>query len=364
MLQVYDVQVPHNIDVACNGNREARRRHTIEKQIIARYKSFDSLINSETSNTTMFSTSDIITVRHSASGASCRIHPFDATVMSYIDKSGRETLFLSKLAKLDGSKAIRGGIPLVFPIFGPPNEKGSTMPQHGYARQNNWTVKESSKHDSEEHAGIVMTLDLANASAGRGTNNTWAPDQARTDGTDCRLLLDVKVDATSLTTTLQIQNTGTDAFTFNCLQHTYFKVEDKAAQTAEQCFVKGLDGYSLVDKVDSNNNGQVVPKDQAITLSGEVDRVYTHPEGKQFVQVTIGVGDNKTVKMEAFGEVADAPVPVSCVVWNPSVDKAKSMSDFGDDQYQEMICVEPGLLGHQPVLPPGKEARFTQIIYS
>ena len=67
--------------------------------------------------------------------------------------------------------------------------------------------------------------------------------------------------------------------------------------------------------------------------------------------------------MSAFGEINESPVPVSCVVWNPYVEKAAAMSDFGDEQYKGMICVEPGLLGHQPVLSPGKEARFTQIIF-
>jgi D-hexose-6-phosphate mutarotase len=41
------------------------------------------------------------------------IHHHGATVISW-KVNGEEKLFLSKLAILDGSKAIRGGIPLVF----------------------------------------------------------------------------------------------------------------------------------------------------------------------------------------------------------------------------------------------------------
>eukprot|EP00562_Extubocellulus_spinifer_P006418 CAMPEP_0178532262 /NCGR_PEP_ID=MMETSP0696-20121128/33878_1 /TAXON_ID=265572 /ORGANISM="Extubocellulus spinifer, Strain CCMP396" /LENGTH=287 /DNA_ID=CAMNT_0020164243 /DNA_START=28 /DNA_END=891 /DNA_ORIENTATION=+ len=286
--------------------------------------------------------SDIITVTHSKSGSSFGISPFGATVVSYKSASnggGRENLFVSKLAKLDGSKAIRGGIPLVFPIFGPPPA------------------------DSGSTAGISLTLDLADASAGRGTNNMWSEEQAKVDGTNCRLTLDVKVDATSLTTVLVVENNGSDAFNFNCLQHTYFAVDGGAAQIPDQCYVHGLGGYSVIDKVDSSNDGKLVPED-GIALRGEVDRVYVHPEGHSTVSVRIGVGGGKTVKMEAFGEVGESPVPVSCVVWNPSVEKAKAMSDFGDEQYKDMICVEPGLLGHQPILSPGKEARFTQIIFA
>ena len=42
-------------------------------------------------------------------------------------------------AKLDGSKAIRGGIPVVFPNFGP----WKLGPQHGFARISTWTVDKS-----------------------------------------------------------------------------------------------------------------------------------------------------------------------------------------------------------------------------
>jgi D-hexose-6-phosphate mutarotase len=40
------------------------------------------------------------------------------------------------------------------------------------------------------------------------------------------------------------------------------------------------------------------------------------------------------------------------------------MSDFGNDQYHEMICVEPGVLGDTNVLPvePGQQAVLEQMI--
>ena len=42
----------------------------------------------------------------------------------------QEQLFVSKRSVFDGKKAIRGGVPFVFPIFGP----SAVMPQHGFAR--------------------------------------------------------------------------------------------------------------------------------------------------------------------------------------------------------------------------------------
>lgn len=48
-----------------------------------------------------------------------------------------KTNFYSKLAVFDGKKAIRGGIPFVFPQFG----AWSYGPQHGFARIMRWTCE-------------------------------------------------------------------------------------------------------------------------------------------------------------------------------------------------------------------------------
>lgn len=49
-------------------------------------------------------------------GESVQILLYGATVISWKDASGDEKLWLSEAAKLDGSKAVRGGIPVVFPV--------------------------------------------------------------------------------------------------------------------------------------------------------------------------------------------------------------------------------------------------------
>ncbi len=49
-------------------------------------------------------------------GESVEVLLHGATVLSWKGKDGGERLWLSDAAKLDGTKAVRGGIPLVFPV--------------------------------------------------------------------------------------------------------------------------------------------------------------------------------------------------------------------------------------------------------
>jgi len=49
-------------------------------------------------------------------GESVTIYLHGATVTSWKLSNGEEQLFLSDKAKLDGSKPIRGGVPIVFPV--------------------------------------------------------------------------------------------------------------------------------------------------------------------------------------------------------------------------------------------------------
>lgn len=49
-------------------------------------------------------------------GESIEILLHGATILSWKDATGDEKLWLSDAAKLDGSGAARGGIPIVFPV--------------------------------------------------------------------------------------------------------------------------------------------------------------------------------------------------------------------------------------------------------
>lgn len=73
---------------------------------------------------------DVINLKHGvAPSTSLTIYRYGATITSW-SVDGHENLFLSSKAVLDGTKAIRGGIPICFPSFGP----WKYGPAHGLAR--------------------------------------------------------------------------------------------------------------------------------------------------------------------------------------------------------------------------------------
>ena len=98
-----------------------------------------------------------------------------------------------------------------------------------------------------------------------------------------------------------------------------------------------------------------------IVIKGLTDHVYNPPTGKNVVDVTVGVGGGREISVKAAGTVGEKSVQVSCVVWNPNKVGASKLGDFGDDQYQDMICVEPGILSMTTTLKPKKSAILVQV---
>ncbi len=274
---------------------------------------------------------DPVVIKHTASGASASVLPFGASITSFKDAKGHETLFVSKLAKTDGSKATRGGVPLVFPQFGQPNKD---MPQHGFLRCNYWKVSESSAYDNETEAGCDFTLDLNDVVSARG-DGLWSSNSASSNNVHCSLTLSVKITAMAMTTILSIKNSGAADFDFQTLFHTYYKVYGSKALDKDCCNVVGLSGYNVNDKI---TGVQSIQGDDSIYVDREVDRIYTPPTGKNAADLVVCTGDNGSkLSIKCSATVGGDEVPISVVVWNPFIEKSKRMSDFDDEEYHDMV---------------------------
>jgi len=148
----------------------------------------------------------------------------------------------------------------------------------------------------------------------------------------------VTVKANALVTEFTVQNLNESTpFEFTCLLHTYFRVPDVTKTT-----ISGLRGLGYVDKTD---DGLVKQEHSELkTVTQFTDSVYMNAMTEHVITNVAG-GKSICLKKENFPDT---------VVWNPWVEKAKAMSDFGDDEYPNMVCVEAGFVSQPFTLPAGE----------
>ncbi len=97
----------------------------------------------------------------------------------------------------------------------------------------------------------------------------------------------------------------------------------------------------------------------------EVDRIYTPTTGKSNLEVAVCTGDDGSkVSLKAGASDGEKEIPMSAAVWNPYIEKAQRLGDFDDEEYRDMLCVEPGILCGMDSLPAGKKVSFEQVINS
>ncbi len=266
----------------------------------------------------------VVVLEH-ASGYRLTISEYGGQVLSWIHPSERELLFVSPTAFFESGKAIRGGIPIVFPQFG----KGS-LPSHGFARTKKWkVVREQVRQDGPVAVGLRLQSD-------HSTEALWPYQFA--------LELDVELSETLLIV-LRIMNTGSEPFTCNSALHTYFAVGDVA-----QCHVVGLKGLSYVDFL--NGRARCIEEGSELSVPGAMDRAYERsPEA-------LAIHDRDrlcTFKITKDG-FADT------VVWNPGEEGAAALSDMPAAAWRSMLCVESGNVESAITVLPGEAHVSAQIL--
>jgi glucose-6-phosphate 1-epimerase len=165
---------------------------------------------------------------------------------------------------------------------------------------------------------------------------------------DFGLVYSVTLAPDSLTTAVTVRNEGSEAFEFQVLLHSYFRVAD-----VSRAGVTGLAGVEYVDKVlDGRTHTQATNE---VTIGGEVDRVYAN------------IPQNTTSILEGgrprFDIIRDN-LP-DTVVWNPWKEKAVAMGDFEPKTgYLQMLCVEAGAVSSWTKLEGGEEWEAGQVVKS
>lgn len=247
-----------------------------------------------------------------------------------------DRLFLSERTSYRPGQAIRGGIPVCWPWFGP-DPQGLGRPNHGLARTRLWSVADAR---SPPDAQTRLTLRLTDSA---DTRALWPHAFV--------LTLEITVGA-SLRLALDTRNTGEQPFTLTQALHSYLAVDDVA-----QARVDGLDGCRYLDKTapgGSAQSGRSVQRG-AVTFDGEVDRVYADPPA---VLVLHGAAGSGGLSIRAEGSR-------TAVVWNPGERLAAGMADLEPGDHRRFVCVETANAGDDTVtLAPGESHRLVTELFS
>jgi len=256
-------------------------------------------------------------------GDSVRVSDFGAQVLSW-QARGHERMFCSERAVVDGTAAIRGGVPVCFPQF---NARGP-LPKHGLARRTTW------HYLSAEVQGGAITA-------------RWQWDAAAPLHADfphaLRGELTVKVSPDQLQITLSATNTGETAFAFTGALHTYL-----AVQGADMAALHGLEGAAFWDAA---KNFAPAIQSGAVALGEEVDRVYAR--NAQPLQLRDAAGALQISQEAAWPET---------VVWNPGPALCAGLVDMQPADWMRMLCVEAAAINQPIALHPGQHWQAAQTL--
>ena len=230
-----------------------------------------------------------------------------AHVTHYQPRGVRPVLSLSARGRFQADQPIRGGVPIVFPWFGPCGVDAGA-PMHGFARIVEWRLA-SVRQETDGAVVVVLSLD-----SGTAAHPAWPHSFTMTYTVRVGVALDLA---------LEVRNPSDRPVTYEEALHTYLAVDD-----IHQVAVRGLGGTTYIDKTDRMT--RKTQDTEPLRITAETDRVYLGTRAACIVEDPAG---NRRLIVEKQGSDVT-------VLWNPWIAKAKALPDFGDDEWRRMLCVE------------------------
>jgi glucose-6-phosphate 1-epimerase len=254
-----------------------------------------------------------------------------AQVLEFCAKGQRPLLWLSELAEFKRGQSVRGGIPVCWPWFGDIQRNpepvqqmthGENLPAHGFVRNRNWTL--DAIVETAEHTQITLSY------------TTWTATQSEwPHNASVRLTISI---GQTLRLQLTTRNDSPAPLTLTQALHTYFPVSD-----IQQVAINGLGQTRYIDTLDA---WREQAQSGGLDFSGETDRIYLDvPTSIELVDR----GWQRRIALRAHNSR-------SAIVWNPWIEKSKRLSQFADDAWQRMLCIETAnVLSDSVTLAPGAE---------
>ncbi|VEA66189.1 Putative glucose-6-phosphate 1-epimerase [Serratia plymuthica] len=233
-----------------------------------------------------------------------------AHLLAWQPAGDKPVIWLSNNTPFKKGSAIRGGVPICWPWFGP-----VAQPSHGFARNQPWNL---TAHD-EDDSGVILTFTLKD---NEQTRKLWPHAFtliARFKlGEECEIELESHGD-----------------YQATAALHTYFQIGD-----IEQVKVAGL-GEPYLDKV---AGGAEARQTGDVAFIGQTDRVYTKPDAFSLIK---DPALQRTIEVHHH-HMSDV------IAWNPGVELSCSMADMANDGYKTMVCVETGRVS-KPLVAAGEQ---------
>jgi glucose-6-phosphate 1-epimerase len=234
-------------------------------------------------------------------------------VLGWQPAGSAERLWLSPTTRCGPGRALRGGVPVIFPQF---SDRGP-LPKHGFARDRAWEPVEPPAAGGAAAWSARLRDDEA-------TRAIWPHPFA--------LTLTAVATGPELTLELAAENTGTDPFEFTAALHAYLALGEATA------VVTGLDGLPFEENAAP---GRLQPLEaEALPATARRDIAVRGVGGP--VALDDPVLGTLSLTAEGFEDR---------VVWNPG--PGHGLPDVPEGAERGFVCVEPAVL--TSVRLPGSE---------
>lgn len=223
-----------------------------------------------------------------------------AHLLSWIPAGESDLLWLSPDSAFGPGEAVRGGIPLIGPWFGPGRDLAMEV-KHGWLRTIPWDLAGAAREGDE----VILTLRTP-----EDVRALHATAEFRIGG---ELSVDLTVTA------------GPRPLELEAALHTYLAVGD-----VREIEIRGLDGCDYLDN--TRSLAPAVLPDGPLRLTASTDRIVASA-------ADVTVADGSTGRRIVSSPRGTAKT----VVWNPWDTLVTGMSDIPDASWPEFVCIEPAI---------------------
>jgi glucose-6-phosphate 1-epimerase len=257
----------------------------------------------------------LICWRIRAAGSELLVTQQGAQILGYRQAEQPPLIWLSPDAAYRTGQSVRGGVPVCWPWFGDLQRNPQAVqahyqleqaPAHGLVRALDWELLSIDEEDD------AVTLRFAYDTRNRPLEG-WPRDVG--------LSFVVRL-ADDLSMGLETHNRGDTPLTLSQALHSYFAVSD-----VRQVSVEGLQGCRYIDTL---LDWQEMRQQEAPVFDAETDRIYFDTPARLSI---VDPGWGRRIHLDTRGSR-------SAVLWNPWIDKARRLSQFPDEAWQDMLCIE------------------------